>query len=64
VLAAFALDDTIRGAFGRSELAGLLRDWSAAARRLAAGEPVADGGTAAGDLGAPPDTGEIGRAHV
>lgn len=58
MLAAFALDDTLRGTFGRGELAGLMADWSAAARRLTSGEPVADGGIAARDLGAPPDTGE------
>lgn len=58
VVATFTLDETLRDAFGRNEIAGLLQDWSAAARRLATGEPVDDGGTAASDLGAPPDTGE------
>lgn len=58
MLAAFTLDATLTGAFGRGELAGLMQDWSAASRRLVAGEPVTDGGTTASDLGAPSDTGE------
>lgn len=58
MLAAFVLDESLRGPFGRGELAGLMEDWSRAARRLTAGKAVEDGGIAARSLGAPADTGE------
>lgn len=56
-LASFDLSDDLTGAFGRHELAGLLEDWSGAARRLAAGQAVDAGLSAAGGLGAAADPG-------
>ncbi|WP_369056112.1 iron uptake transporter deferrochelatase/peroxidase subunit [Kineococcus terrestris] len=53
----FAAFDVL--ATDREELAGLLRDWTRAARSLTAGLPVGEGGAVGGDPLAPPeDTGE------
>ena len=53
----FAAFDVV--AADRAELAGLLRDWTAAARDLVAGRPVGEGGATDGPPLAPPaDTGE------
>ncbi|MDO9352867.1 MAG: Dyp-type peroxidase [Solirubrobacteraceae bacterium] len=57
-LAAFTLDDGLHGAFGRGELAGLMQDWSTAARALAAGQALPEGLGSSAGLGAPADTGE------
>lgn len=56
-LAAFALLPELRGAFGRSELAALMQDWSAAARQLTTGEPLDRADGPVGEVGAPPDSG-------
>ncbi|WP_432496129.1 iron uptake transporter deferrochelatase/peroxidase subunit [Kineococcus gypseus] len=53
----FAAFDVL--AADREELAGLLRDWTRAARSLTAGRPVGESGAVGGDPLAPPeDTGE------
>lgn len=56
-LAAFTLAPELRGAFGRSEIAGLMQDWSAAARRLTAGDRLAVGAGPVAAVGAPADSG-------
>ncbi len=58
VLAAFTLATELRGEFGRGELAGLMQDWSQAARQLTAGDALGSSAGPATELGAPADTGE------
>lgn len=57
-IAAIDLDGELRGRYGQTELTSLLRDWTAAGRKLMRGEPVPAALGLTADVEAPADTGE------